>query len=340
MKLLDENILKVLLNRFPFNNKKYFNNQTNDSNILFSNDPKFYILKPKGKRSYLWFTYYEKKFLTLLIFINNFNCLNDKCNEFYQINIDYDNTLCYNNVLLSGIYFTKKIDNKKNNNTKIINYFVTNNLENYNIYNNLINKNNFNNNFQLKLNLFNKVLPLIYNNNDNKICLPNIDNDYNSIIKYIYNTSFNYYSIEIYNNNKYLGNYLLNNNNNSIKSNNINATFKIIPCINNDIYSLFVMHNNIEIFYDLALIDSYKTSIFMNKLFRKIIENNNLDKIEESDDEDEFENNKIDKFVNLNSSYNILCKYNHIFKKWIPIKISNYPIIEKNKLNNLTNKLY
>ena len=56
MKLLDENILKVLLNRFPFNNKKYFNNQTNDSNILFSNDPKFYILKPKGKRSYLWFT--------------------------------------------------------------------------------------------------------------------------------------------------------------------------------------------------------------------------------------------------------------------------------------------
>ena len=26
------------------------------------------------------------------------------------------------------------------------------------------------------------------------------------------------------------------------------------------------MHNNIEIFYDLALINSYKTSIFMNKL--------------------------------------------------------------------------
>ena len=76
----------------------------------------------------------------------------------------------------------------------------------------------------------------------------------------------------------------------------------------------------------------------MNKLFRKIIENNNLDKIEESEDEEEFENIKIDKFVNLNSSYNILCNYNYIFKKWIPIKISNYPIIEKNKLNNLLKK--
>ena len=51
MKLLDENILKILLNRFPFNNKKYYNNQTSDSNILFTNNPKFYILKPKGKKA-------------------------------------------------------------------------------------------------------------------------------------------------------------------------------------------------------------------------------------------------------------------------------------------------
>jgi len=341
MKLLDKNILNVLLTRFPFNNKKNYINQTNDSSILFSNDPLYYILKPKGKRSYIWFTYYEKKFLTLLIFINDFNCLNNNTNEFYEININYDNTLCYNNVLLSGLYFTKKIvNNNKNNNTKITNYFVLNNFENYNIYNSIIKKNNFNNNFKIRLNLFNILLPLI-NNNNFKICLPNIEYDYNSIIKYIYNTSFNYHSIEIYNNNKYLGNYLLNNYtnlNNSIKNNNINATFKVIPCINNDIYSLFITNNKNEEYFDLALIDSYKTSIFMNKLFRKIIENTNLDKIEESDDEEEFENINNDKYVNLNSSYNILCNYNHIFKKWIPIKLSNYPIIEKNKLNNLLKK--
>ena len=347
MKLLDQSILNILLTRFPFNNKKNYINHSNDSKILFSNDPVYYILKPKGKRSYIWFTYYEKKLLTLVIFINNFNCLNDKTNEFYEIDFKYDNTLCYNNVLLSGLYFTKKIENSKknSNNTKILHYFVLNNLENYNIYNKIINKPNYNNNFKMKLNLFNILLPMLKNSNNNfKICLPNIEYEYNSIIKYIYNTSFNYHSIEIYNKNKYLGNYLLNNYNNSNNSNNpnknniLNATFKVIACINNDIYSLFVNNNNNEEYFDLALIDSYKTSIFMNKLFRKIIENNNLDKIEESDDEDEFENNKIDKFVNLNSSYNILCNYNHIFKKWIPIKISNYPIIEKNKLNNLIKK--
>jgi len=281
--------------------------------------------------------------LTLLIFINNFNSLNDKINEFYEIDIKYDNTLCYNNVLLSGIYFTKKIVNKSWN-KKIINYFVINNLENYNIYNKSIYNNNFNNNFQLKLNLFSIVLDMINIINKNfKICLPNIDYDYNYIIKYLYNTPFNYHSIEIYNSTKHLGNYLLNNtyhyNNNSIKNNNINATFKVIPCINNDIYSLFINNNNNDEYFNLALIDSYKTSIFMNKLFRKIIENTNLDKIEESEDEEEFENINNDKYVNLNLSYNILCNYNYGFKKWIPIKISNYPIIEKNKLNNLLSKI-
>lgn len=335
MKLLDKNILKILLPRIPLKYRKNYMNQTNDSKILFSNDPTYYILKPKGKRSYIWFTYYEKKILTLLIFINNFNSLHDITNEFYEVDIIYDNTLCYNNVLLSGLYFTNKIEKKT------LHYFAITNLENYNIYNKIINKNNFINNFKTKHDIFNILLPLIQNNNDFKICLPNFEYDYNSIIKYIYTSSFKYHSIEIYNNNKYLGNYLLNNYtnfSNSIKNDNINATFKIMPCINNDIYCLFVNNNNNEEYFDLALIDSYKTSVFMNNLFRKIIENTNLDKIEESEDEEDFEIINNDKYVNLNSSYNILCKYNQNFKKWIPIKLSNYPIIEKNKLNNLLRK--
>ena len=38
----------------------------------------------------------------------------------------------------------------------------------------------------------------------------------------------------------------------------------------------------------------------MNKLFRNIKENINLDSLEEIDEEDEFENIQIDKFVDLN----------------------------------------
>ena len=94
-----------------------------------------------------------------------------------------------------------------------------------------------------------------------------------------------------------------------------------------------------EIFYDYALIDSYKTSVFMNDLFRKIKENKNLDLLEESDDEEEFENIDLEKYVNLGKSYIIECFYNKKFKKWIPKNLAkNNYIIDKNKINLIKNK--
>ena len=59
----------------------------------------------------------------------------------------------------------------------------------------------------------------------------------------------------------------------------------------------------------------------MNTLFRKIKENDNLDALEESDDEDEFENDHADKFVSLETNYLMNCKFNHRFKKWVPVCI-------------------
>jgi superfamily II DNA/RNA helicase len=41
-------------------------------------------------------------------------------------------------------------------------------------------------------------------------------------------------------------------------------------------------------YYDVAFIPDYSTSVMMNKLFRNIKENQNLDALEESDDEEEF----------------------------------------------------
>ena len=61
----------------------------------------------------------------------------------------------------------------------------------------------------------------------------------------------------------------------------------------------------------------------MNTLFRNIKENNNLDALEESDSEEEFENENIDKFVYLDKSYLMLCKFHQKFKKWVPIKVYN-----------------
>ena len=66
--------------------------------------------------------------------------------------------------------------------------------------------------------------------------------------------------------------------------------FKITPDIQNDIYHLHYYdqrinenstENNI---FDVVYIPDYKTSVMMNKLFRNIKENANLDALEESDD--------------------------------------------------------
>ena len=78
-----------------------------------------------------------------------------------------------------------------------------------------------------------------------------------------------------------------------------------------------------EKFYDTAYIPNYTTSVMMNKLFRNIKENDNLDRLEESDDEDEFENENIDKFVYLEKTYPMICKYNYKFKKWYPITLAD-----------------
>jgi hypothetical protein len=91
--------------------------------------------------------------------------------------------------------------------------------------------------------------------------------------------------------------------------------FMCKPDIQNDIYHLYTSDNE---YVGLAAIPDYKTSIMMNKLFRIIKENNDLDALEESDDEEEFENSNVDKFVHLNNSYKMVCVFNNKFRKWVP----------------------
>ena len=105
--------------------------------------------------------------------------------------------------------------------------------------------------------------------------------------------------------------------------------FLIKPDIQNDIYNLYCLDENLkEERNSIAHIPDYNTSVMMNKLFRIIKENNNLDALEESDDEEEFEKEDIAKFVHLDKSYKMICQFNHKFKKWTPIKLAN----EDNKI--------
>lgn len=107
-------------------------------------------------------------------------------------------------------------------------------------------------------------------------------------------------------------------------SNDIYKVFYVKPDLQNDIYYLYHLNStNFEgISKEIAHIPDYKTSVFMNKLFRNIKENKNLDSLEESDDEEEFENIQIDKFVDLNKITKMRCIFNHKFKKWVPISVT------------------
>jgi hypothetical protein len=118
------------------------------------------------------------------------------------------------------------------------------------------------------------------------------------------------------------------------------AIFKVTADIEPDIYNLFIYKNGLEEYYDSAFIPDYKTSIMMNKLFRNIKENYNLDAIEESDDDEDFEDTREDKYVYLDRSYNMICEYNGKFKRWCPIRLAdkNDKIISYDILNNILSK--
>jgi hypothetical protein len=115
------------------------------------------------------------------------------------------------------------------------------------------------------------------------------------------------------------------------------AVFQVKPEIQNDIYYLYCFDNNTKslLHYNIAYVPDFKTSVMMNKLFRNIKENNNLDTLEESDDDDEFENEKEDRFVYLDREFNMLCSYNYKFKKWTPLKLAdkNMKIVNFNELS-------
>ena len=79
----------------------------------------------------------------------------------------------------------------------------------------------------------------------------------------------------------------------------------------------------------------------MNKLFRNIKENDNLDYIEESDDEDDFQNTEPDKYVKLQKSLQIECIFNSKFKGWIPKKtVYKQRIVHISQLQFIKNNYY
>ena len=115
------------------------------------------------------------------------------------------------------------------------------------------------------------------------------------------------------------------------------AIFKVKADLAADNYHLYTAE---DVFYETAMIPTYKCSVMMNALFRNIKENANLDLLEESDEEDDFENTQIDKFVDLEKTCTMECVYSKRFKKWQPLKtiLKNGKIISLKELQHIFRK--
>lgn len=279
---------------------------------------------PEGKKCYLWFTTYYEKNICFLIE------LNEEKKKIYPVNVCYNRELSYETVLYGTLFSQNKSR-----------FFTIEDALYYKSKN--VMQMNYGDKLKLFHNIFvNDISQIAYNDSFLIVGLPLMSKDFSQLMNGIsqlqYNVShiqYRYFEAKYINNLKYikpssfeLKNYDRTKNGQQTtftKKTNTNTelVFKVKADLQNDIYNLYCYQNgNTDYFYGIALIPDYKTSVMMNKLFRNIKENINLDYLEESDSEEEFENENIDKFVNLEKSYNMICKYNQKFNKWMPLKIA------------------
>jgi hypothetical protein len=302
-----------ILNNFPGIELSYEKNLYNK--VLSA---ELYITIPKGRKYFAWFHYYKNNPICYLL------CLNRNRSSFDKIEISsccFDKLLsCGKGTILYGTIFN--LNNKRFFNVEDIYYFKNKNISGYTQSHKL----------KFFKSLFaNYIKQISYSDNDVIFGLPMMSYNKTELINSLKAIPYDVYCIQGRKLNSLSPYY---NKRITIKKE-LFATFLIKPDIDFDIYHLYCINNIDEyIKYDTAYINSFNTSVFMNSLFRNIKENRNLDLLEESDDEDDFEDVRPEKYVYLEKSFLIKCKYSYKFKMWIPIEPSNDDVIRYDQINN------
>ena len=270
---------------------------------------------PDGKKCFAWFTSFKNNMVCIILELDNRNK-----KEFKNIRIF---NACFSGSLSYGTLFFGTLFYHMNNP-----FFSIEDIQLYK------GKNVYNDDFLCKINkistiLKNDIKQVSYNNSFLVFGLPIISKTDEDFDKSLLSISYKIHSVQYIKNNLHFT-LSFDEFKSSVKENVTGKTekrfiskqdkiFVCKPDIQNDIYHLYTLDND---YIGLAAVPDYKTSVMMNKLFRIIKENNDLDALEESDDEEEFENENIDKFVHLDKSHKLICNFNNKFKKWVPIRIS------------------
>ena len=320
--LNDENI-DLLLNRFP--NVKLCYEKMIHNKV----DSDFYVANPYGKKVFIWFTYLHKKNICVIMEITSKKSCN--ISNIYTINVRFDWKLSYGTIFYGTIVKNSK---KVAICIEDILYYKSKNLKDE----------KFGERLMLLKNFFTNEIVQEKSKQKYVFALPIMDNNFQNFTEKIWKSPYTIYSVQCknFNDTNKFQHYKF-----SEEQQKSYTSFIVKPEIQNDIYKLYCRNGkhgiknkydtgdiNIDTidfddidndssvtYYDIACIPDYKTSVMMNSLFRDIKENRNLDFLEESDSEEEFENTNIDKFVDLKKNYIMKCVFIPKFKKWKPISI-------------------
>ena len=291
---------KMLLQRFPDIELSY-------DNILHKKVyADLYMIQPKGTRAFLWFTYYKDKNVCLVLELNKKG--NIKSLEIYPTCFD---SVLSSGTLLLGTFFD--IDNMHHYTVEDIFVYKGNNVSSKFLHDKLA---------MLK-NMFDKhIQQQSYGKSFLILGLPCWCPNYKTALQQINTLPYAAYGIKAFNTRnkqkQVCGLYHVKNNVS------IEGIFKVRASLQCDIYHLFCYEprksDRLEC-YATAAVPSYKRSVILNNIFRTVKENSNLDLLEESDDEEEFENVSEDKYVHLGKTVTMKCVYHKRFRKWEPIEI-------------------
>ena len=274
-----------------------------------------YLTIPKGRKYFAWLTNYKSSPTCLLLELNKHR------NSINSIQIAHSS---FNKLLTIGsgtIFYGTLFSLKQSSffNIENIFYFKGKDISHLN----QLNKIN-----TISYILKNHINNVLYTSQNVVFGLPIIETNHNKLLNIIQSLSYDIYCIQ----HRSLTNNYPFKNERIIIEKKIYANLLVKPELQNDIYEVFSQGTNTLISQGLMYIPDYKTSVFMNKLFRTIKENDNLDALEESDDEDEFENISPDKFVDMDTTYVMNCLYSNKFKYCIPLDITKSPITKVSQI--------
>lgn len=260
---------------------------------------------PDGTKSYLWATVDQDENVCWLLEIANGTISNiTKISNEFSVKLSYGS-------IFYGTLFKSKTGQKCFSIEDVL-YFKGKNVCRSNYLNKLT---------LLKEALTRKEIK----NGDLLIGLPSIDEHFytllNSISTLPYKSSFIHfrYLEGKLSNSVYIMKYIKPRNDNIFNQpQKTGMIFNVVADIQPDVYYLTAPDGTTSV----ACIPSYTVSVMMNSIFRNIKENVNLDALEESDDEDDFEDIRTDKYLIAKSEpVKMKCEYNYKFKKWTPINI-------------------